>query len=346
VSNKRTSTNARLRREVLKGQGLLVASGATLATYSVLIRALKAGGGPELPPAFLLAARYTFLFLFTAIQQWWWSLRAPGASSRAARLAAASQGVWPAAFELAAYTVGGTLLSIWGVSRIPSADAEVLFSTLHVFVPVLTLVECGLDPSRCGFGGRTWLSCAVSFVVALGSALYEPAGGAPRDTVAPRDARHAGQAAVLAASFVYAVARVRSSALVRVHAASALNTARMQAMPCLALGALAVDVARGGASRTALLAAREIPAVQWARMAASAFMTPFLASSLRFEASKVIPAASAQPFYALQPGFGALWGWLLLGEPVQASTMLTAAVMVGAAAVASTDLAENSGTTP
>lgn len=62
-----------------------------------------------------------------------------------------------------------------------------------------------------------------------------------------------------------------------------------------------------------------------------------MAGALQFEALRFIPAAAAQPFYALQPLFAAGWGWLVLHEPLPPSALGCGAVMVGAAVLASGD---------
>ena len=54
-------------------------------------------------------------------------------------------------------------------------------------------------------------------------------------------------------------------------------------------------------------------------------MLAFLASSLQFEASKAIPAAGQQPFFACQPLFAAAWGYLALGEAVPYASLVCGA---------------------
>ena len=69
-------------------------------------------------------------------------------------------------------------------------------------------------------------------------------------------------------------------------------------------------------------------------MAAGVFVSGFVSAMLQFEAMRVIPAASAQPFAALQPFFAALFGLVALGEPLTVGTTAGAFIMIGSALLA------------
>ena len=54
-------------------------------------------------------------------------------------------------------------------------------------------------------------------------------------------------------------------------------------------------------------------------------------------AQKVLPAASMQPYFALQPLFACGWTWAFLAEPIAPTMLSGGALMLAGALVASTD---------
>jgi len=105
----------------------------------------------------------------------------------------------------------------------------------------------------------------------------------------------------------------------------------------LSLLLLALDVLCGGGSAKMMGRLGHVLPMQWALMALSVFLSAFVASSLSFAALKVIPAANAQPFAALQPLFCAMWSTLLLSEPISKGALLGGVLMIGATLAASMD---------
>ena len=77
--------------------------------------------------------------------------------------------------------------------------------------------------------------------------------------------------------------------------------------------------------------------MQWVLMALSVFLSAFVASSLQFSAMRVIPAANAQPFSALQPVFCAVWSVLILHEALTRGAVIGGALMIGATLLACAD---------
>ena len=69
----------------------------------------------------------------------------------------------------------------------------------------------------------------------------------------------------------------------------------------------------------------------------SVLVSGLLGKLLAFGAQAVIPAASAQPTFALQPLFTAVWCWLFSREPPSQTIAGAALLMVGGALLASTD---------
>lgn len=277
---------------------------------------------------------HRFLCLFAFLQKKYLASRHSSLASattgkRAPNVPSASRTL--AAIELAAITVCSTLLSIWGVSRVPSVTSEILSSTVHIFVPILTLMASASLASK-DFGLLTWVGCLVSFIAALGVAIASATTTGP---VPP--APIIAQLAVVGSALVLALQRVRAQTHLRTHSASMLNTERMLWMGYLSLGLVVLDALRGGPSAATLLQITKIAPKQWALMALSVFLSAFVASALQYEAQAVIPAANAQPFLALQPIFSAVWARLLLGETITAPAMIGGCMQIGGAVIASKD---------
>ena len=76
---------------------------------------------------------------------------------------------------------------------------------------------------------------------------------------------------------------------------------------------------------------------QWNLLILSVLASGLLGKLLQHEAQSVIPAASAQPSFALQPLFTALWCLLFLDEPLPTSLLGAALLMVGGALLASSE---------
>jgi len=317
---------------------LLVVAAAIYGTYSVLLRGLTVVGGEPLPSVFVAFVRYQFLTCFAAMLRGYRTLQTrrklpvnASSKSTGANTAATADDrrLWLAATELAAYTVATSLLSIFGLARVPAFTSEILSSTLHLFVPLLTLLLVG----RADFGARTWAGCALAFAAALLTTLYEGGGGGGGG------GSLIGQASLIASAFFFGIFKVRTQVHLRTHSPERLNTARMVAMGALSFVPLLVDLGLGGDSRRTLTRLHKVLPAQWCLMALSVFLSAFVASSLQFAACEVIPAANAQPFSALQPPFAALWSLLLLAEPISMGSIFGGALMLIATVLACTDTA-------
>lgn len=331
---------------------LLLLAGCIYGTYPVLLRALNAVGGEPLPAVFVTAARYQFLAVFALIDRLWRAaqqrpsavaLKDAGAASAPAHSAAEpAVPLSLAAIELAAYTVCGTLLSIYGIELVTAVTSEILSSTIHMFVPLQTLALVG----GASFGAPTWAGCLIAFCAAIFSCVLD---GSQSGGGGGGGGGHAlGAAATIASSFLYGLSRVRASSLLRGHEPAALNARRMTYMGLLSVVVLLIDVSLGGPSAYTLRRVAHILPAQWALLVLSVFSSAFVASSLQFKALKVLPAANAQPFFALQPLFAALWSQLLLSEPITRGALLGSTLMIGATLLACTDpaVARRSGIPP
>lgn len=321
---------------------LMLLSGAIYGTYPVLIRALKVVGGEPLPSAFVTFVRYQFLMLMAfglravrAIQARSQQGAAADKKSSAGAPSKATDGMRLAAFELATYTVFGTWLSVWGVARISSVTSEILASTIHVFVPLLSL---GLIPDA-SFGRNTWLGCTLAFTAATISCLFDsaPAGGAAASAAGASAVDWLGNGAVVVSTAIYALQKVRTQRWLVNLDAEALNTARMVCMGAIGCAPLLLDLVAGGGSRQTLGRLGHVVFMQWFLLGLSVFLSAFVGSALQFAALKTISAANAQPFVALQPLFAAGWSTLLLSEPISQGAMLGGGLMIGATLLACTD---------
>ena len=92
-----------------------------------------------------------------------------------------------------------------------------------------------------------------------------------------------------------------------------------------------------GGSRTILAHLGGVSRAQWLLVLTSCLTAGVVGSSLQFEAQKVLPAASMQPFFALQPIFACAWTRLFLAEPVAPAMLGGGTLMVVGALLASTD---------
>ena len=333
---------------------MLVASAAIYGTHYVLLRALKSVGGEPLPTVFVTFVRYQFLMLFAALLRGFRAFQSSiasvpiastpaakasatskaSAASKAAQLPASGLKFWLHATELALYTLVSALLGIYGSQLVPAITSEILGSTMHLFVPVLTLVLL----RRADFGARTWAGCALAFGAALVTAYAGADGnGGGAAGGGANGARMLGQLALIGYAFFFSLQRVRTQVHLRSYASEALNTARMLSMGALSFIPLLLDTALGGASRRTLTRLGYVLPAQWGLMALSVFLSAFVTSSLMFNAYTVISAANAQPFTALQMPFAALWSLLLIKEPISFSAIAGGTLMLIATLLAYTD---------
>lgn len=322
--------------DVTRARLLLLLSGVIYGTYTVIIRALKNVGGEPLPAIFVTFVRYQFLTGMAFSMRAWRSRqarRATGAAAASTARPPMDKKLWLAAFELAFYTVISSLLSIFGTGRVPAVLAEILMSTIHVFVPLQTLLLIG----NAGFGAMTWCGCLIAFLAAVVSCVAD-SGASSATSNSGGGADLVGQVALVLSSAAFGLFRVRTQVhLRRELAPEALNLARMVAMGALSVLLLVLDVLCGGGSRKTLTRLQHVLPMQWLLMALSVFLSAFVASALSFSALKVIPAANAQPFAALQPVFCAMWSMLLLSEPISLGAMLGGGMMIGATLLACAD---------
>ena len=314
---------------------LLLVSNAGFGSYSVFLRALsEVPGAVPLGTVFITFVRYNILFLLAIITRSIRTLQARRQKGGSRHTLDGHKGDAShlAAFELALYSVGSALLSVWGTCRVTAAMSEIFASTDNLFIPVLSVL-LGMGD----FGVRTWLACALSFgaavTVAIIDSVHSPVGAAVMDLK--------GAAALVASAVMYAGFRVRTTRHLRTVSATSLNLLRMCWMGALSTAMLLMDVALGGPSRGTLANIRHIPAAQWALMAGGVCVSGFISASLQFEAMCSLSAAKAQPFAALQPLFAGVFGYMALREPVSTGTSIGGLLMIGAALLGCSDSDED-----
>jgi drug/metabolite transporter (DMT)-like permease len=226
------------------------------------------------------------------------------------------------------------VLSTWGLSKLPAVLSETLLGCVHVFVPLQTVMF--LSGSQ--LGARTAGACILSFIsVATAAALS-------RGTSEAASAAHQMEAPILApvsliaAAWFYGLQRVRLQALLqRGYESTELAFCRILWMSVLGVIMASFDALRGGPTRSTISHAGAISHAQWIWLVASCLLSGIGGSLLQYSAQATLPAANAQPFYALQPLFAAMWSWLLLDEPLQPSLIAAATLSIGATLLASTD---------
>ena len=246
-----------------------------------------------------------------------------------------------AAVELGVIGLCGNFLSVSGIAHLPAMLAEVFLGTVHIFVPLCSVALGG----AAAVGARTWAACALSFaavcVAGLGGAVASGGLSSAAAAIGGASASYIGGIfSMIGAALLYSLARVRTSHHLRSGLdAQALNRRRYQAISGLAVAALLVDalVRPLGVSRLMLGSLHLISPMQWLLLAASCTLSGVLGSSLQFEGQKVVPAASAQPLFALQPLFACLWCSLFLDEPVAPAMLVGGGMMVGGALLAAKD---------
>ena len=108
-----------------------------------------------------------------------------------------------------------------------------------------------------------------------------------------------GATATVLSACIYGLCRVRTQLHLRSYSAADLNGCRMLQMALQSAVLVLADVARGGPSAGTVRRLGSVSPAQWALLALSVFLSAFVASSLQFEAQRIIPAANAQPFLAL-----------------------------------------------
>jgi drug/metabolite transporter (DMT)-like permease len=325
---------------------LLLLGSAIYGTYPVILRGLKAVGGEPLPAVFVAFVRYQFLILFAGLLRVIRSLQArtavhagavpamtPSPKAFSGQPSSPPRHLWLAASELALYTLISSVLSIFAVSRLPAVMSEIIASMTHIFVPFQTLVLL----KRTGFGIRTWAGCGLAFGAVVLAGLTDMGGDAGVGMAQDRANALIGQGAMVASAFAFGLSRVRAQVHLQKYPAEQLNTARFVCMGSLSAVPLLIDLVLGGESRVTLTRLHKVLPAQWLLMGLSVFLSAFVGSQLNYVALKVVPAANAQPFSALQPLFAAAWSMLLLSEPISAGSLAGGAVMITATLLACTD---------
>lgn len=303
-----------------KARILLLGSGMLWGTFPVIMRRLYSLPGPTLAPVFITAVRYGLMAIIVVT---FMLVRRP--TSRGIDIPA----MMNAAAEIGTIGEFANILSTMGLSGVPAVLAETLLGTVHVFVPLQTWILIGSDR----LGARTVVACCLSFCAVLtGAAMGE-------QTALSGNAIPKWSLLVLvAAAWCYGLMRVRiEHHLRRGHDAFALAGARIVAMGLLGLLLVGIDVLSGGASAGTLGNVSRITTAQWAWLAVSCLLSGLGGSLLHFQAQALVPAANAQPFFALTPVYAAGWTWLILDEPLPPTLLVSACVMIAGALLAASE---------
>lgn len=311
----------------------------------------------RLPPLFVAAMRFQFISLFACIflayracERGWHGPGSERSSDHSVQgyhiqesASVHERGLLTAAAELAVIGLIGNFMTVWAVWRVQALTAEVLFGTIHIFVPLETLILGRLLGKSAHVGQRTWLGCAICMgammLLALSSAPVHVAAAAVV-SASPSASRALGPIVIVCAMGLYGLGRVRAQHLVAEGGldGETLNLWRMVLMGVASAVALLLSaVPPHSATRAILGALSSVRPAQYGFIALSCFLSAFAGSLLQFRGQRIIRAASAQPIYALSPLFAALWSCLLLDEPIAMHLLIAAAISVSGAILASTD---------
>lgn len=307
---------------------LLFFAASLFGSYSVLMRMLFATEGPPLPVASLTLLRFSLLSLFSAAL-----FGAQTAAKRCSgredtRVRPQCDAFVAAASELAIYDLLGNLLCTHGLETVRAVEAELLLSTMSLFVPVLSLCAGTVA------GGRTWAGCILACVGVIVTALLAHGGGSANRRLSLSE--RAGLVELLVAAGSYAAGRVRLMIhLRRSFDPDQLVFGRVVGMTLGSALACGLDALHGGP--TASLDLRTVTAEQWRILALSCALSGFLGCLAQFRGQTQLGAASAQPILALQPVFAACWAAILLAEPLSPWLVLGGGLILGGALLASTD---------
>lgn len=314
---------------MLKARLLLLGAGALWGTFPVVMRRLYTSPGPELAPVFITAWRYGMMALVVLPIYCCSHLRSlePGARKSLNR----------AALEIGMLGEAANILSTAGLSLVPAVLAETFLGAVHIFVPLQSALLIGTS----SLGARSVYACGLSFcAVLIGTALSTRRARANHDALQARGNGDwwVGPSLLVTAAFFYGLMRVRIEHHIRQgRAAVPLAGARIIAMGSIGLVLLGMDALRGGASASTLGALLEVTRAQWTWLAVSCAFSGLGGSLLHFRAQALVPAANAQPFFALTPVYAAAWARMLLDEPLPPELLATAGVMIAGALLAASD---------
>lgn len=324
------SATSRARR----ARALLLAAAALFGTYSVIMRLLLGAPGEQLPVIAVTCIRFWIIAGCSGAMA-----AGKTAGGRAADVAAGADGTagsagarpgWlaflSASAELAMYDLVGNLLSTEGLSRTDAIEAEILLSTMNLFVPVFCLCVGAIA------GGRTWAGCLLAFVGVAVTAVLDNASG--RRRLSAQTA--AGPAALLLSAASYALGRVRLMPHLHAkHDSEALVFGRVAGMVVGSTALLAIDAACGGPSSG--LDLRHLSMQQWGLLFLSCVLSGFFGCIAQFRGQRTLAAPTAQPILALQPVFAACWAALFLAEPLRPELGIGGGLILSGALLATSD---------
>jgi drug/metabolite transporter (DMT)-like permease len=223
---------------------------------------------------------------------------------------------------IAATIVGGLLLLggngavVWAEQRVPSGIAALLVATLPVWLVLLDWARPkGTRPSGLVLGGLALGLVGVGALVGPASLM----GGSRIDVL--------GALVLMGGSISWAAGSLYSK-----QAALPASSALGMAMQMLAGGALLLLAGTVAGEWSAV----DIGAISPASAGAILYLIVF-GSLIGFTAYmwllRVAPPARVATYAYVNPVVAVFLGWLVLGEPISARTVLAAAIIVGAVAL-------------
>lgn len=241
---------------------------------------------------------------------------APGGVADAATAGdGAVAATWASAGELGAWLFAGYALQAWGLQYTTASRSAFLLYLNVKLVPILALVLYGRRSSR-----LTWASAATAF---CGTALLSFDGSPP----------NLGDAYSLAAACASAkfILTLEDATRTRRLDPSELNAATLSCCATLCLGWAALDPALADeAQRRAVGAALadNVPQIFYLSL-----VTTAVANWLQAFGQREVPSQEAAVLFSLDPVYGALFSWWLLGETLGPTGIAGIGLVLAAVAI-------------
>ena len=313
----------------------LVASTALSATYPTSLKLLYAAEGAPLSPSIILTVRF---IMMAAIAQL--------VLQSTEDLRTQSSGFVGAAAELGFWAWAGALCNTAGLQQSSAVHGILLLSTINILTPTLTRV-IGTSEARRALDSRTWIACIIALVSTVLALSGEATAAAATSPITALSLSH-GDELILCAACCYATQQVRLGSLVAKYPPQPLAAARLQAQAVCSIACLGLS--SGGGDGGGMMINNSAGEIVLRMSDWTSHLTPVQASVLIFSAlssvggtllqyqgQRLIPAASAQPIYALSPLLGSMWACLVLHESISSSEVygglgITAAALLAATA--------------
>ncbi|EOD36951.1 hypothetical protein EMIHUDRAFT_98337 [Emiliania huxleyi CCMP1516] len=319
-------------RTLLKARLMLLATAMLWGTYPVSMKLIYAAPGATLTPIGTTAIRFAVMALAAQVVLLVQARAPAGGGVGGGEGGGGGDTFWRSAFELGAWGCAGTQLNSMGLQQLSAVRVTLILATVNILTPALAAIF-GTSDSQRSIPRRTWLACALCLVSTVQVSPASPLVAAAASRLSPPDG------CVLAASLCYAMCKVRLGSFVERHPPARLAAGRLQTQALLSFALLGLLGTLGGIHSFGVGAllrwASRVTLRQAALLVGSALLPGVIATLLQAAGQRVVPAASAQPIFALMPVFAALWAFFVLHEPISPNEAMGGLGTVAAAVIAS-----------